>query len=442
MLNHNQFATITVLSLLSYAVSATAAAPGCSGVDYSRSDYVAGPWARSVAMGDIDADGDLDLVVTHSGLSYHGDEGVRVLRNEGDGTYAEAEFYPAGKAPQSIELGDIDGDGDLDMVMADLGVYGSAWTDYGIIVMLNDGAGVFGSAIFHPLDNGYVEPRSAVLGDLDHDGDLDVVATVGYSSYLHSDIAVLINAGGGVFEAPQYFATGYGPVSVALGDLNGDGHLDAVTANYTSNGVTRLYGNGNGGFGAAVAGAGGQQPRKVILADVNNNGTPDIMVANHDGLIVSLDSGGGGFYSVGLRPSAIAAGDVDGDGDLDLVTANILSDTLSLLLNTGNGSFATAVTLPAGDAPGSTVMGDVDGNGSTDIVAANIFGGTVAVLRNDCGIVCPADIDGSGSVGIEDILSVLASWGSCSGCDADLDGNGQIDLSDLLQVLAAWGACR
>jgi hypothetical protein len=77
----------------------------------------------------------------------------------------------------------------------------------------------------------------------------------------------------------------------------------------------------------------------VTLADLNGNGTPDLAIANHDGMIVQLDDGTSDFYPIGLRPTCIAAGDVDQDGDIDLVASNSLSDNVSLLRNSGAGAF-------------------------------------------------------------------------------------------------------
>src|SRR5207249_1675711 len=141
------------------------------------------------------------------------------------------------------------------------------------------------------------------------------------------EVEVVLGKGDGTFTAASGspVAVGTGPAFVALGDVNGDGKLDLVTANFQSNNVTVLLGNGSGTFTAA----------------------------------------GGSPVAVGLAPYTVAVGDVNGDGKLDLVTANEGSNTVTVLLGNGDGTFTVAAGSPVavGSFPYSVTVGDVNGDG-------------------------------------------------------------------------------
>ncbi|MBW4697611.1 MAG: VCBS repeat-containing protein [Aphanocapsa lilacina HA4352-LM1] len=181
--------------------------------------FPAGDSPQSVALGDIDGDGDTDIATANADS-----DDVSVLLNDGTGTFAPARSFAAGDSPRSVALGDLDGDGDLDVATANRGSYPS----YGnVSVLLNDGTGTFAPAQSFAV--GY-SPSSVALGDLDGDGDLDVASANFYSK----DVSVLLNVGGGSFAPAQAFVAGNRPKSVALGDIDGDGDLDIATANYRS----------------------------------------------------------------------------------------------------------------------------------------------------------------------------------------------------------------
>lgn len=154
-------------------------------------------------------------------------------------------------------------------------------------------------------------------------------------------------------------------------------------------------------------------------------------------------------YLVGAKPLSIASGDLDGDGDGDLVTANFLNATISVLLNHGDGAFADPVTYRIGwdggnFEPASVAIGDWNGDGPLDVVVPNRGSDNVSILFNrsdDCNEAL-GDLDGDGSVGASNLLILLANWGSCDACEActaDLDGNCTVGASDLLILLANWG---
>ncbi len=294
----------------------------------------------------------------------------------------------------------------------------------------------------HAFDANHSEPRSADVGDIDGDGDIDVVASVEYAGYQLSAIAVLINDGAGNLADPVYYVSDVGSNSIALGDIDGDGQLDAVTANTAGHSASRFHGNGDGTFTRLADLYAGQYPKSVTLADFDGDGVDDIAISNHyDVRFFYSGGGGGGPYTTGLRPSHMGAGDVDGDGDIDAIVPNTLGDSVTLMTNMGTGAF-TLTLIATGNAPFFAAIGDLDGDGDGDGVISFLAADYALVLPNACAPPCSADLDGSGAVDVLDLLQVLESWGTCdSSCPQDLDGDGLVDVADLLAVLANWGSC-
>ena len=193
-------------------------------------------------------------------------------------------------------------------------------------------------------------------------------------------------------------ATGVLPMSIAVGDFNGDGIPDLAVANLDSNTVTILLGNGDGTFTAASASpATGSAPESIALGDFNGDGIPDLAVANFGSNTVTilLGNGDGTFTAAsaspatGHAPYSIAVGDFNGDGIPDLAVANTGSRTVTILLGNGDGTFTAASASPAtGVWPYSIAVGDFNGDGIPDLAVANECGndsrcgsvGTVTIL--------------------------------------------------------------
>ena len=220
--------------------------------------------SEGVALGDVDGDGDLDAVVANWGQAQD------VHLNDGSGSFGATAAMTIGSGSGhnlSVALGDVDGDGDLDVVVAGY----NAPQD----VHLNDGSGNFGAAT--TFGSGY--SNGVALGDVDGDGDLDVVVANFY------DVAqdVYLNNGSGGFTAATAFGGGYS-YDVALGDVDGDGDLDAVVANHKTgdpgNPQAVHLNDGNGNFGAETTFGGGVS-RSVALGDVDGDGDLDAVVANY-----------------------------------------------------------------------------------------------------------------------------------------------------------------
>jgi len=219
-----------VAGLAAWLLAAThAAGQFCNRADElfsANSAVAAGDRPSSVSIGDLDGDGDLDMAVAN----FTSDD-TSVLLNNGDGTFAAQTRYDAGNGPWSVSLGDLDGDGDLDMAVANSALLDGGGDD--MSVLLNNGDGTFAAQTRYAAGD---NPTSVSLGDLDGDGDLDMAVANASSA----DASVLLNNGDGTFAAQTRYAVGDGPRSVSLGDLDGDGDLDMAVANSDSADVSVL----------------------------------------------------------------------------------------------------------------------------------------------------------------------------------------------------------
>ena len=253
---------------------------------------------------------------------------------------------------------------------------------------LNDGSGGFpgintpGTAIGSETDSS----RSVVLGDVDGDGDLDLV-----TGNFDQPNKLYLNDGSGGFAGT---GTAIGretdiTYSVVLGDVDGDGDLDLVAGNVNNAQTNKLYLNdGSGGFpgintpGTAIGSeTDADSSRSVVLGDVDGDGDLDLVAGNSGQTHkLYLNDGSGGFASTGTAIGSdtdvtwvVVLGDVDGDGDLDLVTGNS-GQTNKLYLNDGSGGFTAGTGADIGSETESTysvVLGDVNGDGHLDLVAGN-----------------------------------------------------------------------
>ena len=260
-----------------------------------------------------------------------------------------------------------------------------------VVVGSAGGAGTSGSApgfkASREFDTSAKDTSSVALGDLNSDGKLDVVATHGAYDDDPPElkklrlVSVLYGRGDGKLGPSHEYEIGkpgdqQGAFSISMGDVNGDGKLDAVTGNFTSKSVSLLENDGHGAFEPPVNYSLGRQPCDVALEDLNGDGKLDIATGNPNTVSILLNNGEGTFgavheYPAGRDTWAFAVGDVSGDGRPDIATANRTRSSSTVLINRGDGSFGAPVDYGTGAGPSTVTIGDVNGDGRNDVVTAN-----------------------------------------------------------------------
>ena len=334
--------------------------------------FAVGAYPTAMAAGDFNKDGKQDLVVaTASSAGLNGS--VTVLLSNGSGGFTlPGLVLPVGKNPDCVVVKDLDGDGYLDLAIANR-------DSNSVTVLMGNSAGGFTAATGSPFPVGN-SPSSVAAGDFNGDGYLDLAV----ANELDNTVTVLLGTPTGSFKlaTASPFAVGYNPYSVAVADFNGDGYLDFATANLSSGNVTVLLGNGTGGFTPAPASPSiqGTKPVSMVVGDFNGDYIPDLAIVDSgsNNLTVLLGTGTGGFktgpgspYPVGANPMSVAMGDFNADGVPDLVIANSSDDNVTLLLNT----FTTTpvmVSAASYSAAGPVAPGSLVSIFGTDAAATNM----------------------------------------------------------------------
>ncbi|WP_439622718.1 FG-GAP-like repeat-containing protein [Gemmata sp.] len=379
--------------------------PGAARPAFGRQTALAtGAVPVAVAVGDVTGDGRADVVVANRGSN-----SVSVLVNAtapgaAAPAFAAQKASPAGMAPVAVALADLNGDGALDVAVANRG-------SGTVSVLLNrpaSGKSKVEFAARRAFATG-AQPSSVAAADVNGDGRPDLlVANLGSGT-----ASVLVNAtapgaGTPAFSGHQPARAGTAPSGVAAADFNGDGKLDLVAANSTANTASVLInatphpGAADGGvpaFNAAATFPTRVEPSSLLSLDVNGDGKPDLIVTNKGSNTVSVlmntTAPGAAVptfapqrtFATGLQPFAVAAADVNGDGRLDLVVANVASNSVTVLLNTtpvgaAVPTFAPQQAFPVGLGPEAVLAPDVNGDGRPDLVVANNGEGTLSVLIN------------------------------------------------------------
>ncbi len=336
-----------------------------SGGAIATSRALAGPGAGFLVAADLDGDGKLDLGVTNTLAST-----VTRLRGDGAGHFESAGAHGAGSRPNSIVSVDCDGDGERDLVVAN---YGSD----SVTILRGDGTGGFAPGESFETGTG---PYTVAAADLDGDGRLDLVT----ANFLSKDVSILRGTAQGGFRPPVHVGVPGRPIFVVLGRIDGDSFVDAIVAGY-GEGLFLLRGDGAGGLLAPEAVDLGMPARTTVciaLGDVNQDGRVDLATglstATTSRTVVALGDGRGGFSSTAAVPAfgfvnSVLLEDVASTGQRDLVTANAGIYVVSVHAGNGVGGFGlspiTSVQTPT--APEGVVAADFDGDGRLDLATAN-----------------------------------------------------------------------
>lgn len=394
-------------------------------------DFTTFAQPNSVVIGDIDGDGKSDLAIANRGGNT-----VSVLRNTSNTgmiSFANKVDFTTMAKPWYIAIGDIDGDGKPDLVIID--------TDSNLSVLRNtSNVGAISFATKVDFITG-LDPQSVAIGDLDQDGRLDLaIANEGSNT-----VSILRNTGsiGTIsFATKVDFTTGTDPMAVAIGDLDEDGKPDLAVVNNFSFRVSVLRNISSIGtisFASKLDYTTGSYPRSIALGDLNGDGKLDMAIANNNSRSVSIFRNTSVIGTISFTakvdipteraPVFLAIGNIDGDSRPDLAVITF-AHAVSVFRNTGNTStisFAKQVDFETGTTPRSVAIGDIDGDGRSDLTANNIVGNSISVLRNN-----PGRITVTGS---------LADFTACIGTFSDqqsfnVSGSG---LAEDLVITAPYG---
>lgn len=365
-------------------------------------DLICGDDPRKISLGDLDGDGKVD--VTSANFT---DNTISVFRNSsiiGTVSFDSKIDILSGDSPIGISTNDIDGDGKLDIIVAN--------TYSAIISVFQNTCTVgnisFATKVDFDIQHNFVYPRCITIGDMDGDGKPDIITGNNKETNSYSDISILINIGtiGNISFAPNInFPTGanFWPQYISNGDLDGDGKSDIVIANSYGNTISILRNIGaigNISFSSKIDFISGTSPYSVSIGDIDGDGKPDLISANLDAstfsVLRNISSLGNisfdskidfitGICLGGTQSYSTFITDMNGDGKPDLLVSNGGLSSVAIFLNTstpGAISFSPSVEFITDDYPMSIAVSDIDGDGVPDICTGNHFGSTISVLKH------------------------------------------------------------
>jgi hypothetical protein len=340
----------------------------------------------SVSTGDLDGDGKPDMVVANTGANT-----ISIFLNTstpGSVSFAPKIDLVTGKSPHRICIADISGDGKPEILVTN-------YDDGSVSIFRNNSApGSFSFSAKTDIATG-ANPESLAVGDLDGNGTADLVVTNSGGT----SITVFTNkagSGGGTdYSNPTTIGYGGTPMGITLGDLDGDGKPDIIVSNIMSNNLSVFRNTGGGGilsFALNINYPAFLSPQQISVADLDGDGKPELIAGGNQTISISKNNSTPGNISFSPAVSTgsvadvfTAIADLDGDGKPDIAAAAQFSNAAYVLKNestVGNILLDNDQFYKVGNNPTDIAIADFDGDGKPDLVLSNITDGSVSVLRN------------------------------------------------------------
>ncbi len=282
------------------------------------------------------------------------------ITSEAELIFYYSDYYKVPWIPYEFCAADFNNDGNIDIACTGQNI---------LTIALGHGDGTFDNSNEYLISG--IENNQIIAADFDNDGFIDL------ASYSADGALVLLNAGDGSFLSKTTIPVHSNVSMICASDLNGDGYIDLAAVTSVNPNLSILINNGGGTFQPYVAYASGAN-RCGSLADLDNDGDVDFIGGMLRGPISTvLNDGNGVFslyesYNVGSAQNyGIASGDLNVDGYVDLVLGRNHTHSVTVLLGTGDGSFGSAINYEADANPWGVIIGDIDGDADLDIVTAN-----------------------------------------------------------------------
>ncbi|MFH2034984.1 MAG: FG-GAP-like repeat-containing protein, partial [Candidatus Zixiibacteriota bacterium] len=370
---------------------------------------------------DYDNDGDMDIWVACLDDS---EDNLSIYLNDGNGFFTPGSTYVVYDGTGSLAFADFNGDGFTDLV-----------ANKGKQVVLGYGNGD-GTGYAGPVLSCWEgDPQSGVYQVITSDFNSDGHADIATCNATTTDISIILNNGDGTFEGAVQYPVANFPVSITYGDIDNDGDIDIAVANHFDDKITIHRNNGDGTFANYVEYITSQGPYSIKMADLNGDQYLDITCGHGssvstDTVTVMMNNGDGTFanyqtINVGNAPLKVNTGDMDGDGDIDIIVANADGTSIQILENDGIANFSPGTTYTTGSFPISPYPADLDNDGDLDIVTANRDSDNISILFNE--ICTDSDGDHFGDPGYPENTCATDNCPSVFNPDQedyDLDGIG------------------